>query len=126
MASPIEAPHPARGAAYSRPVGALQVLDAATADTVRQVCDAIVPGSARVQPEVYVDAPWWKRNRARVLAARGELTDAVALAREAVDQEAVDQEAGSDDLTAAALTYLVTRDPRANAVPRDATLERAA
>ena len=37
-------------------MGALQVLDAATAETVRQVCDAIVPGSARVRPEVYVDA----------------------------------------------------------------------
>jgi hypothetical protein len=37
-------------------VSALQVLDAATAETVRQVCDAIVPGSARVKPEVYVDA----------------------------------------------------------------------
>jgi hypothetical protein len=37
-------------------VGALQVLDTATSETVRQVCDAIVPGSARVKPEVYVDA----------------------------------------------------------------------
>src|SRR6185503_8065799 len=45
-----------RGAAYSRQVGALQVIDEATAETVRQVCDAIVPGSARVRPEVYVDA----------------------------------------------------------------------
>ena len=45
-----------RGAAYSRQVGALQVLDVATAETMRQVCDAIVPGSARVRPEVYVDA----------------------------------------------------------------------
>ena len=37
-------------------MGALQVLDAATAETVQRVCDAIVPGSARVRPEVYVDA----------------------------------------------------------------------
>jgi hypothetical protein len=37
-------------------VGDLQVLDAATARTVEQVCDAIVPGSARVRPAVYVDA----------------------------------------------------------------------
>jgi hypothetical protein len=37
-------------------VGALQVLDAATAATVQRVCDAIVPGSARVRPAVYVDA----------------------------------------------------------------------
>jgi hypothetical protein len=35
---------------------ALQVLDADTARTVGQVCEAIVPGSARVRPEVYVDA----------------------------------------------------------------------
>ena len=34
----------------------LQVLDADTARTVEQVCDAIVPGSARVRPAVYVDA----------------------------------------------------------------------
>ena len=38
------------------PVGGLQVLDAGTAETVQRVCDAIVPGSARVRPEVYVDA----------------------------------------------------------------------
>ena len=37
-------------------MGGLQVLDAGTAQTVRRVCDAIVPGSARVWPEVYVDA----------------------------------------------------------------------
>jgi hypothetical protein len=39
-------------------VGALdlQVLDVGTAATVQRVCDAIVPGSARVRPEVYVDA----------------------------------------------------------------------
>jgi len=34
----------------------LQVLDAETARLVEQVCDAIVPGSARVRPAVYVDA----------------------------------------------------------------------
>ncbi len=34
----------------------LQVLDADTARTVQRVCDAIVPGAARVRPEVYVDA----------------------------------------------------------------------
>ena len=37
-------------------MGDLQALDAGTAETVRRVCDAIVPGSARVRPEVYVDA----------------------------------------------------------------------
>jgi hypothetical protein len=34
----------------------LQVLDGKTAQVVEQVCDAIVPGSARVQPAVYIDA----------------------------------------------------------------------
>ena len=34
----------------------LQMLDVETARTVARVCDAIVPGSARVRPEVYVDA----------------------------------------------------------------------
>jgi hypothetical protein len=34
----------------------LQLLDAATARMVEQVCDAIVPGSARVRPDVYIDA----------------------------------------------------------------------
>jgi hypothetical protein len=37
-------------------VADLTVLDADTARMVRGVCDAIVPGSARVHPEVYVDA----------------------------------------------------------------------
>jgi hypothetical protein len=34
----------------------LQVLDIETARTVEVICDAIVPGSARVRPAVYVDA----------------------------------------------------------------------
>jgi hypothetical protein len=34
----------------------LQVLDADAARTVENVCEAIVPGSARVRPVVYVDA----------------------------------------------------------------------
>ena len=34
----------------------LQVLDVETARIVERVCDAIVPGSARVQPVVYLDA----------------------------------------------------------------------
>jgi long-chain-alcohol oxidase len=38
------------------PGPAYQALDAETARTVAAVCDAIVPGSARVRPEVYVDA----------------------------------------------------------------------
>ncbi|HVA30237.1 MAG TPA: hypothetical protein VMU58_03130 [Gaiellaceae bacterium] len=34
----------------------LQVLDAETAESIERVCDAIVPGSARVRPSVYLDA----------------------------------------------------------------------
>jgi len=33
-----------------------QVLDVETAQRVEEVCDAIVPGSARVRPAVYIDA----------------------------------------------------------------------
>jgi class 3 adenylate cyclase/tetratricopeptide (TPR) repeat protein len=50
---------------------------------------------------LYADTPWWKSNRARVLAARGELDDAVALAREAAEQEA-----GNADITAVAQTLV--------------------
>ncbi len=49
----------------------LQVLDAETARAVEGVCDAIVPGSARVRPAVYVDA---------LLAQMDEGTRAAALA----------------------------------------------
>ena len=41
---------------YHRVMADLQVLDAETARMVERVCDAIVPGSARVRPAVYVDA----------------------------------------------------------------------
>jgi hypothetical protein len=34
----------------------LHVLDAETARMIEGVCDAIVPGSARVKPAVYIDA----------------------------------------------------------------------
>jgi hypothetical protein len=34
----------------------MQILDVRTAGLVRSLCDLIVPGSARVGPEVYVDA----------------------------------------------------------------------
>ncbi len=37
-------------------MGQLNVLDAEQARIVAAVCDAIVPGSARVGPEVYIDA----------------------------------------------------------------------
>jgi hypothetical protein len=38
------------------PAARLQVLDDETAQAVEVVCDAIVPGSARVRPAVYIDA----------------------------------------------------------------------
>jgi hypothetical protein len=67
-------------------VGDLQVLDDGTALTVQQVCDAIVPGSARVRPEVYVDALLARMDdgtRGAALAAfakvaDGEIADHVA------------------------------------------------
>ena len=37
-------------------MGELKVLDDDTAPAVERVCEAIVPGSARVHPVVYVDA----------------------------------------------------------------------
>ena len=41
---------------YHRRMAGLQVLDLETAALVESVCDAIVPGSARVRPAVYIDA----------------------------------------------------------------------
>jgi hypothetical protein len=41
---------------YHRRMAELQVLDLETAAQVESVCDAIVPGSARVRPAVYIDA----------------------------------------------------------------------
>ena len=38
------------------PMSDLKVLDAGTAQMIEGVCDAIVPGSARVRPAVYIDA----------------------------------------------------------------------
>ena len=63
----------------------LYVLDADTAQMVERVCDAIVPGSARVRPAVYVGALLARMeegSRAGVLAsfatlAAGELSDHV-------------------------------------------------
>jgi len=43
-------------AQYHRAMADLRVLDADVAPAVEHVCEAIVPGSARVQPAVYVDA----------------------------------------------------------------------
>jgi hypothetical protein len=52
-------------------MAALRVLDEDAARMVEHVCDAIVPGSARVRPAVYVDA---------LLASMDEPTRAAALA----------------------------------------------
>ena len=59
-------------------MAALQVLDAETARMVEGVCDAIVPGSARVRPAVYVDALLARMDegpRAAALAAFASLAD---------------------------------------------------
>ena len=56
----------------------LQALDAETAHMVAGVCDAIVPGSARVRPEIYVDAQLARMPegvRAAALAAFSSLAD---------------------------------------------------
>jgi hypothetical protein len=61
------------------------MLDSETARMVERVCDAIVPGSARVHPAVYIDAVLARMEdgpRAATLAAfeslaAGELTDHV-------------------------------------------------
>jgi hypothetical protein len=41
---------------YHRRVATLHVLDVESAQSVDGVCDALVPGSARVRPSVYIDA----------------------------------------------------------------------
>jgi hypothetical protein len=70
-----------RWARRGRIIGAmadLQVLDAETARTVGSVCDAIVPGSARVGPEIYVDALLARMPdgvRAAAIAAFASLAD---------------------------------------------------
>ena len=70
-------------------VADLQVLDAGTALTVAGVCDAIVPGSARVRPAVYVDA---------LLARMDEGTRAAALAAFAsVAGGEIEEQAGTPD-----------------------------
>ena len=71
--------------AYHRAVAeqSFQVLDAATAETVEGVCDAIVPGSARIRPAVYIDA---------LLARMDEGTRGAAIAAfETVSGDVADQ-----------------------------------
>ncbi len=70
----------------------LQVLDADTARMVETVCDAIVPGSARVGPAVYIDA---------VLAAMDAAQRAAALARfELLAAGRIEELAGTPDFLA--------------------------
>lgn len=60
---------------------AMQVLDERETELVRSVCEAIVPGCARVGAEVYVDALLARMdepNRAGALAAFDALADAAA------------------------------------------------
>jgi len=67
----------------------LRVLDDDAARMVERVCDAIVPGSARVQPQVYVDA---------LLAAMDQPTRNAALAAfTAVSSGSIDDHAGTPD-----------------------------
>ncbi len=68
---------------------ALQVLDADTAETVARICEGIVPGSARVRPEVYVDA---------LLARMDEGTRGAALAAfRSVSEGELSDHAGTPD-----------------------------
>jgi len=58
----------------------LQVLGVETARMVEGVCDAIVPGSARVRPAVYIDALLARMDevaRAAVLAAFASLANGI-------------------------------------------------
>jgi len=67
----------------------VQVLDAETARIVEEVCEAIVPGSARVGPAVYVDA---------LLARMDEPTRRAALAAfAAVSGGEIAEHAGTPD-----------------------------
>ena len=66
----------------------LQILDAETASVVEAVCDAIVPGSARVKPAVYVDA---------LLARMDEGTRGAAIAAFRTVGEDVAAHAGTPD-----------------------------
>jgi len=52
----------------------VRVLDAETASLVEKVCDALVPGSARVGPAVYVDGLLWQMDQGQ----RGAALDAFA------------------------------------------------
>src|SRR5262245_44589692 len=55
-------------------IGDMHVLDTDTARLVEGVCDAIVPGSARVGPAVYVDALLARMDEPSRAAAIGAFT----------------------------------------------------
>ena len=60
---------------------ALRHIEAAAAERVRSLCEALVPGSAAVGPEVYVDALLGELPEAELPAALADL-DQVAAAME--------------------------------------------
>ncbi len=63
----------------------LQVLDDTTIRVVEDVCDAIVPGSARVGPAVYIDALLARMDD----GARAAIVDAfAAVARDGIAEHA--------------------------------------
>jgi hypothetical protein len=65
----------------------MRVLDERAAAAVRVLCELIVPGSARVGPEVYVDALLARMpdgQRAAALAAVGALAEPAGQGREAL------------------------------------------
>jgi hypothetical protein len=54
-------------------MGSLRHIEPEAAERVRALCDTIVPGSAAVGPEIYVDALVDELEQAAAAAARGEL-----------------------------------------------------
>jgi hypothetical protein len=68
----------------------MRVLDEGTAGVVSSLCDLIVPGSARVGPEVYIDALLQRMpdaDRAHIIAAIEALAPAVAGGAEALAEK---------------------------------------
>lgn len=73
-------------------MGELHVLDEGRAAAVRTVCEAIVPGSARVGAEVYIDAVLARMEpeaREVALEAFGSLAEPAAAGPEALGQHAL-------------------------------------
>jgi hypothetical protein len=67
----------------------MRVLDEQTAGVVNSLCDLIVPGSARVGPEVYIDALLARMpdaDRAQILASIDALAPAAAGGAEALGE----------------------------------------